>query len=277
MAEIINIISQETAEAVATNPTFWNKTLSFLGQYWWVGLIIIALLGLILWGIWRLLENLKATKYPVYELYKERKSMCKQQRDVTRYRSFFKPKKNQPVVCQYMENGIMTRRTIGHYYGDYYSNEGNRNLAFFKKGDFLWFIIPVVKILLLNKTSKMTIKVDKKEGKKKFSEDIVVELPTNIDFFTSDEIVLLGSKSVDKIDADGLFYVPVLAESTTKSGQLDFSSFAYKQLTDVIKGEQLITNLNYFVTANKKALEINPLLRTKKQIDDTNSEVGEDD
>lgn len=273
MADIIQITAKGTAQNVPQVPSIANQILNFLASYWWIGLVIIVVLGLILWGIWRLMESLKAEKYPIYELYKQRKSMCKQQRESSRFLSFFKPKKNNPIVCQWMENGVLNRKVIGYYYGDYYSSEGNRNLAFFKRGEFVWFFIPVIKILLLNKKPKHKVKIEYKEGKEKKVKILSVEVPTEIDFFTDKEIVLLGAKSVDKLDEQGMFFVPILIEDVKNSNQLDLSSYAYNSLTEVIKGEQLITNLNYFVTANKKALEINPSLRAKKQVEDNSGEV----
>jgi len=276
MANIIEVTAQNP-EAVKLS--IFDHIINFFVSYWWVGLIIIVLLALILWGLWTIVKKLKQTKYPIYQLYCERRSIAKQHRDNHRFKSWFKPHKNHKITCQYLENGILKQKVIGYYYGDYYSNEGNHNIAFFQRGLKQWLIFPVIKVLLLNKKPSVSFEIEKidKKTKIKTVEIITQNLPTNIDYFTEEEIILMGCKSIDKIDEESLFYVPILASNKADGSQIDLSSYAYQQLTEVIKGEQLISSLNYFVQANKRALEINPMIRTTDKLGDSSNRIEEQD
>ncbi len=270
MADVIQL-SQSTTPIVENSlmETLWF----YLSTYWWVGVIILAVFLLVAYVVWRILEGIKLNENALYFLFVQRKKLCRQQKDAKRYNSFFKPEKNDPINCQYLENGNLIKKTIGHYYGDFYSNEGNHNLAYFKRGERRFLFFPVVSILLLNKKSNVTLEYDKVDPKTKVktTETITQNLPTDIAYFSNSEIILMGCKSVDKLEVEGFFLVPVLAEQDNK--QIDMSSYSYQQLSEVIKGEQLSHNLNYFVQANKKALEINPMIRTVKQVGDSNNNV----
>lgn len=273
MAEIVQI--NATSLQPTPEPTIIQSILDFFLKYWWVFLILILfLVGIIILIVW-LMKKLKEQKFPLYRLFCERTDICRQHRDKRHYKAFLKVTKNTPIVCQYLENEGLKRVTIGYYFGDYFSSEGNHNIAFAKKGAKKWLILPVNRILLINQKSHVCITHSYKEkGEIKFR-DFETDLPTGIEHFGNEEITLMGCKSVDKLDEEGLFFVPVLAGNDKDKNQLDMSLFAYHSVLDVAKGEELMNSYNYFVTANKRALDINPMIRTIQKTGDTSQSVEE--
>ena len=262
MVQILNISSTPVTNAVP--PTIWDKILS----YWWIALILVAVLALILFIIWRVLKHLKDKDNPLIKLSSERLKLCRQHKDKKRGKHYFKPSKNQPIVCEYFEDKKLIRRVVGYYMGDYYSKEGNRFIRFARKNCHKWLILPAIALLICNKTEEIEILQSISENEAK---TIKVKLPANIDHFTDNEVTLLGCKSIDKLDVMGLFFVPILADM--KRGQLNPQSFAYEQIKQVIIGEQMVTNLEQFVTATKRALDLNPELRGTLKIRDSSGSV----
>jgi hypothetical protein len=266
MVVVVNV-SAQSSQAVADT--------SFLGsitRFWWIGLIVMLLLAGILYLIYRFVKKLKEKENVLIKLFDERIKLCKIHKDSSRGKHFFKPSKNQPIIAQYYDGGQMVRMVIGYYMGDFFAKEGNRVVRFARKNCHKWLVLPDIKLLLLNRTPKLQI-IERYDKTTKEPVTIEVKLPCNVDNWLKNEIILLGCKGVDKIDTEGLFYVPIPADD--KEGQLNPQAFAYEQLKQVLVGEQMITNLDNFVVASKKALDLNTELRAVTKMRDSSGSVDE--
>lgn len=263
MVKVVDVASSPMA---VPEPSFLSQIL----HYWWIPVIILIIIVLILLLVLYFVRKLKEKENVLISLSNERKQLCRQHRDKKRGTHYFKKTKNQPIICQYMDEGKMIRRAVGFYYGDYFSKEGNRVIRFAVRNSAKWLIFPQLRLLLLNRTPSIMIteSIDKETKKPK---QIKVELPYNVDHWLDTEIQLLGVKSIDKLDRDGLFYVPIMADKT--KGQLDPQSFAYEQIKQVIVGEQMVTNLDNFVSASKKALDLNTEIRAIQKVNDSSSNI----
>lgn len=261
MVKVINI----TASQIVTPE---RSIASQIFSYWWIALIILLIIVGILLLVLYVVRKLKEKENTLILLSNERKKLCKQHRDKKRGKHFFRKSKNHPIICQYFDNGKMIRRPVGFYYGDFFSKEGNRVVRFAVRNTSKWFIFPKLALLLLNKNPSLKI-IESYNRDTKKEKSVKVALPVNIDYWGDNEITLLGVKSIDKLDREGLFYVPIMADA--KEGQLNPQSFAYEQIKQVIIGEQMIHNLDNFVTASKKALDLNTEIRAVQKINDSSS------
>lgn len=260
-----NLISQASTQTPTEGvPNILDQIIAL----WWVWLIVLALLGAILFFIIQFIMKIKEDEDEIIKLYKERRKICKSHRNRRYYHAFFRKTKNAPINCLSQDaNGKWHKKTVGYYYGDYYSKEGALLLAFSKQRSSKWFILPDIGILIINKNPKRTIKWKDASNKEVTAEQV---MPTNIEEFLDDEIIL-RCVSIDKLDRDSRWFAPILQDKDGKI--INPTAYAFEQFKDVFLGEYLLTNMNDALQQAKKALDTNQWIRGKNKLGDQSNSV----
>lgn len=258
-------------------PTIWT----YLTPILIIALVVILVVALITYIIWRILQWLKQNESEFHRIITSKRDLAKKHASRMYYRSLLKKKKNAPIKCLYKDReGNIKTTVVGFYYGHYYSNGGTLYIAF-SNSALHWLLpfIPKVELLMVNKNPSRTIRVKEekkimKSGKEKIVvEEVTVKLPTNIEHFQENEIILYAY-GIDNLRTGEEVYAPVLFDERT--GEIIKSElYLYSQLQDVLLQDVLFTQAEGYSKNTKKAIDYNASIKATQKLGDSNGEVVE--
>jgi len=180
-------------------------------------LLFLVLVGVIVYIIYRIIKWLKSRESEFHRIFESKRDLARVHASKFYYHSLLSRSKNAPIKCMYkdQEEKIHTVQ-IGFYYGHFYSNEGTLFLAFSNSPiHFLLWFIPKIELIMINKNPKRRIKVkeevktDKNGKEKTITKYLEVNLPTNIEHFQDDGIILY-CYGIDNLRTEESLYAPVL-------------------------------------------------------------------
>ena len=245
-------------------------------------LLLVLFLGLLVYIIYRIVKWLKTRESEFHQIFESKRALARVHASKLYYRSLLSKSKNAPINCMYKdkENKIKIVH-VGFYYGHFYSNEGTLFIAFANSPiHFLLWFIPKIELIMVNKNPKRRIKVKEdlvtdKSGKEKIiTKYLEVELPTNIEHFQDDQIILY-CYGIDNLRTEESLFAPVLFNE--KTGEiLPTSLYMYAQLEGILLQDVLFTQSEGYSKNTKKAIEFNTSIKASQKLSDTNSEVSND-
>ena len=246
-------------------------------------LILVLILGGLTYVVWKILQWLKQRESEFHNIMVQKRDLVRSHASKQYYRSLLSRAKNAPIKCLSKDNstgeGKLKLTTIGYYYGHYYSNEGTLFIAFSNSPiHFLLWFIPKIEVILINKNPvrRIKIKEEKKmvDGKQKIKEIYrEVALPTNIEHFQDDEIILY-CYGIDNLRTEEDVYTPVLFNEATGE-VLPSNIFMWNVMEKILLQDVLFTQAEGYARNTKKSLDINTGLRASQKLSDSNQEVKE--
>ena len=251
-----------------------QTTWQFIKPYLIGGLIIMVILALLIWLVMWIIKKIKQNQDVYYRIKRQRKKLCAMHADKFRYRSFWWYKRNDPLKCVHFDNNnhYITKK-VGNYMGHFYGSEGNLIVAFANSRK--WFILyPTIELLIINKNIDVvyqvnTEEIDDKGVKKIVKKEIKQDLPTDIEQFT-DEGVMLFAYGID-MDERSTFYFPVLKSKDGKIVELALPTF--QSMKDVIMTSYMYDTVDSFAKLSKKGMELNPQIRSIQKIQDSSQSI----
>jgi hypothetical protein len=267
--QVVEVQGQPQAEE---KKGWFDGALSFVkSPLFWGALVFIVLLALIIIGIilvikW-IVSFFKSQNDIFFKMKKELISLAKAHR---RYPSkhWWKIQKNTPIHLVRMENGKPTiTRPIGYHRGDYTTHKGTHIISLSMAGRYNFFILPAVEVLII--PDRENVIVDTLDVNGKRHTETIKGLPRAHDIIQYNENQILIY--AESISSSGQFMVPVLR--SPKNEILDLSLPAYQTLKDVAVGDYLFAQSSDFVTAARKAVDMNPSIRGAQKLTDTNQSV----
>lgn len=262
-------IIDRTAGHVATQPTTWQVIKPFL-----IIFAIIVVLGVLitLLTFW-IMKKIKLSQDIYHRIHRQRRRLCSQHADKKRYLKWWKFRKNDVIKTMYLNSGKLKINTLGHYMGHYYGSEGNLVIAFAnnRKWFFLW---AEIELLIVNKLPVIHYETnqeitDEKGTKKIVKQQVEQRLPTDIEHFT-DEAIMLNAVGVDKDERTG-FYHPVLKD---KNGQIvNLALPTFQSLKNVVLQSYLYEQTNSFVRIAKRSMDLNPNVRGMQKLSDSSQAI----
>jgi hypothetical protein len=183
----------------------------------------------------------------------------------SRYNSshWLKVSKNTPIRLIRIEHDKpYISEPIGYHRGDFFSHEGNVNIALNLAGDKKWFFFPRMSILIIPNKEKLSVKTKDREGKMGTVEILNIPKADKIIQFNPTEI-LLYCESLSQV---GYFLFPVLKGEDGKI--VDLSIPVYSTLREVAMNEILYEQTSDYGILTKQASNINPFLRTAQKLQD---------
>jgi hypothetical protein len=246
--------------AFLKNPIFW---------YVVGALALVTLLGVGLFLLVRFLVKFIKKQNDIFYLMKqERISLAKVHR---RYPSthWWKVQKNTPIRLARKEDDgrLYISRAIANHRGDYVTHEGNMILSLNLEGRKKYWVFPDTDILVIPNKAKIIVKQRNERGDIVKEETFNLPMAKEIIQFNEGEI-LVFAESFSRV---GEFLIPVLK---SKDGKIvDLSAPIYQSLRDVIIGDMLYVQSSDFAGLSKRALEINPYIRTAQKLGDQNQSV----
>lgn len=242
------------------NPIFWYA----VGGLILVALIAVGIFFLVKW----LVKFIKKQNDIFYLMKQERISLAKVHR---RYPSthWWKVQKNTPIrLARRDENGkIYISRIIANHRGDYATHEGNMVVSLNLEGRKKYWVFPDTDVLVIPNKEKIVVKQRNERGDLIDEETFILPIAKDIIQFNEGEI-LIFAESLSRV---GDFLIPVLK---SKDGKIiDLSAPIYQSLRDVVIGDMLYVQSSDFAGLSKRALEINPYIRTASKLSDQNQSV----
>lgn len=264
-AQTISIV--EKGQSPEPQQTLFQTVMS----YWWVLIIIIAILGLLLWGLIILIKKIKEGQDVWFQIKKDKKKMCLIHKDRGRVRAFFKFEKNCPIRVCYTNSNQLHAKTVGYYRGHYLSHEGNLCILFNCRRK--WLFLPLADILFINvkETHTLSKREAVTEGKntKVVHIDYDVKFPHNFYQFTPDEVILYA-RGIDVDYRTGYFY-PVLKD---KYGNvINMALPVYESVKQIAIEGYLYDQTDDFVKVAKKSIDLNPMIRGVNKVSDSSSSI----
>jgi hypothetical protein len=275
LVNAVEVVQKDIPTVVPSEPSAWSYIVPFL-----IGMLILMIvLGILTYIIYRILKWLKQRESEFHNIIEQKRDLARKHSSKQYYRSYFKKTKNAPIKCLYKNSeGHLKTTIVGFYYGHYYASRGNLYIAFSNSPLHwaLWFI-PKVELLMVNKNPYRRLKVKEEmkrtpSGKDRMEvTEVEVNLPTNIEHFQDDEIIL-WAYGIDNLRTGEDVYVPVLFNE--KTGEVIKSDvFLYSQLQDVLLQDVLFTQAEGYSKNTKKAIDFNASIKASQKLSDTNAEV----
>jgi len=224
-------------------------------------LIVLAIVVFLVYLVWRFI---KFKDDAFYQVKRKRKKMCKLHADKFRspqkFWKFWRVTDNQPVVCQYQEDGKIKTKTVGYYKGHYQTNDCTM-IAFVDKIHKWLFVFPEVNILILNKKEEVMVRVRDEDTQK--IKEIKIKYPKIVETFT-DDMIIINARGVDDV---GYFFIPIIKDN--KGNVVDLKLPAYHSARDVILNQYLYQQTMDYISVNKKMIDFNPLVKFSQETSDS--------
>jgi hypothetical protein len=276
MILLAGIVSSETTiqvqEAQPQKQGFFAGVFSFLGNpiFWWIVIGAVLIIGLLI-GLFFLVrwivKWLKSRNDIFHQLKSDRMKMA---RIHARYKvkSYFKPHKNLPIRLVKKESGKLNiSEPIGYYKGDYATQEGNIVISMNLKGNNKYWFFPIPDLLVVPDKEKIEYVKTNKKGKQEIITIDNLPRSSEIVQFNENEILIFA----ESLSNSGQFLFPVLR---TKDGKiLDLTMPVYQSLKEVILGDYLYLQTNEFAQLSKRAMDLNPYIRSSMKLNDSNTNV----
>lgn len=257
----------DTVKGIILSPVLWGGM---------VILLIILAIGLVFaYLIGKLIRYLKFRNNLFYNIKKEKKKLCTIQATYpkAKLKHSWKIEKNIPIrLARIDAHGNLTiSKPIAYYRGDYYSNEGNLNIAFSTKKHKTFMVMPSKEILVIPNGQKVTFKL--KDHPNDIQPRLIEQklpLAQDIVRFNDNEILLWaeGISHVGK-EEDG-FYIPVLKAN---DGVVNLALPIYEMMKDVALGNYLYEQTTQFAKVSIKAVDMNAELNAQNKLKDNNTNV----